>query len=137
MRRKAVELSIPCLTSLDTANALANCLKMQKTINDVELVDIVKIKKAPAYTAGAFCWCALPIGSAHRNFLRVVAAAGLDTRQAERIQVGCMRLKLRERGAGFAFFLELCQRVGDGQPGCMVRGGENLQSRLLNESTRA
>ncbi|MEM1484797.1 carbamoyl-phosphate synthase large subunit [Oscillospiraceae bacterium PP1C4] len=43
MRRKAVELSIPCLTSLDTANALANCLKMQKTIDDVELVDIVKL----------------------------------------------------------------------------------------------
>ena len=43
MRRKAVELSIPCLTSLDTANALANCLMMKKTIDDVDLVDIVKI----------------------------------------------------------------------------------------------
>ena len=43
IRRKAVELSIPCLTSLDTANALANCLKMQKTIDDVELVDVTKI----------------------------------------------------------------------------------------------
>ena len=43
MRRKAVERSIACLTSLDTANALANCLKMNQTINDVELVDVTKI----------------------------------------------------------------------------------------------
>lgn len=43
IRRKAVELSIPCLTSLDTANALANCLLTGKTIDDVELVDIVSI----------------------------------------------------------------------------------------------
>lgn len=44
MRRKAVELSIPCLTSLDTANALANVLHMKKNMDDVELVDIVQIK---------------------------------------------------------------------------------------------
>ena len=43
MRRKAVEHSIPCLTSLDTAAALANCLRMNKTIDDVEPVDITKI----------------------------------------------------------------------------------------------
>ncbi len=43
MRRKAVELSIPCLTSLDTANALANVLLMKKTIDDVELVNIINI----------------------------------------------------------------------------------------------
>ncbi|WP_101908975.1 carbamoyl-phosphate synthase large subunit [Marasmitruncus massiliensis] len=43
MRRKAVELSIPCLTSLDTANALANVLLMKKTIDDVELVNIIEI----------------------------------------------------------------------------------------------
>ncbi len=43
MRRKAVELSIPCLTSLDTANALANVLLMNKTIEDVELVNIIEI----------------------------------------------------------------------------------------------
>ncbi|MBC8586381.1 carbamoyl-phosphate synthase large subunit [Youxingia wuxianensis] len=43
MRRKAVELAIPTLTSLDTANALANCLMMERTIDDVELVDIVHI----------------------------------------------------------------------------------------------
>lgn len=43
LRRKTVERSIACLTSLDTANALARCLAMDKTIRDVELVDITKI----------------------------------------------------------------------------------------------
>lgn len=43
IRRKTVERSIACLTSLDTANALANCLAMDKTIKDVELVDITGI----------------------------------------------------------------------------------------------
>lgn len=43
MRRKAVERSIPCLTSLDTANALLACLNMEKGISDIALVDITKI----------------------------------------------------------------------------------------------
>jgi carbamoyl-phosphate synthase large subunit len=43
IRRKAVERSIPCLTSLDTANALITCLNMKKTMADIELVDIVGI----------------------------------------------------------------------------------------------
>ncbi|WP_069987062.1 carbamoyl-phosphate synthase large subunit [Massilioclostridium coli] len=43
IRRKTVELSIPCLTSLDTANALADCLATHRTIQDVEMVDITKI----------------------------------------------------------------------------------------------
>lgn len=43
LRRKAVERSIPCLTSLDTANALIACLHMEKTIGDIDLVDITKI----------------------------------------------------------------------------------------------
>lgn len=43
MRRKAVERSIACLTSIDTANALLDCLEMNKTVDDVELVDITKI----------------------------------------------------------------------------------------------
>jgi carbamoyl-phosphate synthase large subunit len=43
IRRKAVERSIPCLTSLDTANALITCLNMQKSMADIELVDIVGI----------------------------------------------------------------------------------------------
>lgn len=40
IRRKAVETAIPCLTSLDTANALANSLKSRYTQNSIELVDI-------------------------------------------------------------------------------------------------
>ena len=43
IRRKAVERSIVCLTPLDTANAMADCLAMNKTIDDIELVDITKI----------------------------------------------------------------------------------------------
>lgn len=43
MRRKAVERSIVCMTSVDTANALASCLEMHKSIDDVEMVDITKI----------------------------------------------------------------------------------------------
>ncbi|MDE7094285.1 MAG: carbamoyl-phosphate synthase large subunit, partial [Oscillospiraceae bacterium] len=43
MRRKSVERSICSLTAVDTANALANVLLSEKTIEDVELVDITKI----------------------------------------------------------------------------------------------
>ncbi len=40
MRRMAVETAIPCLTSLDTAHALANSLKSRYSQNNTELVDI-------------------------------------------------------------------------------------------------
>ncbi|MDE6726430.1 MAG: ATP-grasp domain-containing protein, partial [Oscillospiraceae bacterium] len=43
MRRKAVERSIVCLTAIDTANALLDCLEAGRSITDVELVDITKI----------------------------------------------------------------------------------------------
>lgn len=43
IRRKAVERSIPCLTALDTANAVLDCMSMDKTIDDIELVDITTI----------------------------------------------------------------------------------------------
>lgn len=43
LRRKAVERSIPCLTSLDTANALVKVLAMSKTIYDIDMVDINRI----------------------------------------------------------------------------------------------
>ncbi len=43
LRRKAVERSIACLTSIDTARALLDCLEMESTINDVDMVDITKI----------------------------------------------------------------------------------------------
>ncbi len=43
IRRRTVEHSIACLTSVDTANALADCLAMDKTVQDIEMVDITKI----------------------------------------------------------------------------------------------
>ena len=43
MRRKSVERSICSLTAIDTAKALANVLMTNRTIADVELVDITKI----------------------------------------------------------------------------------------------
>lgn len=43
MRRKAVERSIVCLTAIDTANALLDCLESRRSINNVEMVDITKI----------------------------------------------------------------------------------------------
>ncbi|MBP1566265.1 MAG: carbamoyl-phosphate synthase large subunit [Oscillospiraceae bacterium] len=43
MRRKSVERSICSLTAIDTARALANVLMTERTIDDVELVDITKI----------------------------------------------------------------------------------------------
>ena len=44
IRRKAVELAIPCLTSIDTANALANSLRSRYTQNSTELVDINRMR---------------------------------------------------------------------------------------------
>ena len=43
MRRKAVERSIVCLTAIDTANALLDCLEANRSIDDIEMVDITKI----------------------------------------------------------------------------------------------
>ena len=43
IRRKTVELSIPCLTSIDTANALVRSLKTKKNIDNVEMIDITTI----------------------------------------------------------------------------------------------
>ncbi len=43
IRRKAVERSIACLTSLDTANALVDCLASGVTMKDIPLVDITTI----------------------------------------------------------------------------------------------
>ncbi|MBR3942047.1 MAG: carbamoyl-phosphate synthase large subunit [Clostridia bacterium] len=43
MRRKAVELAIPCLTSIDTAIAMADSLCSEYTSENVTLVDINKI----------------------------------------------------------------------------------------------
>ncbi|GHV47568.1 carbamoyl-phosphate synthase (glutamine-hydrolyzing) [Clostridia bacterium] len=43
IRRRTVERSIACLTSIDTANALVKCLEMNKFIEDCEMIDITKI----------------------------------------------------------------------------------------------
>lgn len=45
IRRKAVERAIPCLTSLDTADAVANSLLSRYTEYNTELVDINKMRK--------------------------------------------------------------------------------------------
>jgi len=47
IRRKAVEASIPCLTSLDTANALADSLKSRYSENSTELVDLNHMRTEP------------------------------------------------------------------------------------------
>ncbi|MBR6154661.1 MAG: carbamoyl-phosphate synthase large subunit [Treponema sp.] len=44
MRRHAVERDIPCLTAIDTANAIANCLKSKYSAENVELVDINRLR---------------------------------------------------------------------------------------------
>jgi len=43
IRRKAVEHSIPCLTSIDTARAVVETLKLNLDEKDVEVIDITKI----------------------------------------------------------------------------------------------
>ncbi|MFZ5986896.1 MAG: carbamoyl-phosphate synthase large subunit [Bacillota bacterium] len=40
IRRKAVEISIPCLTSLDTARAVLDCLKLGKDEKDLEVLNL-------------------------------------------------------------------------------------------------
>ena len=45
IRRKAVERALPCLTSLDTANALADSLRSKYSEFNTELVDINRLRK--------------------------------------------------------------------------------------------
>ena len=45
IRRKAVERSIPCLTSIDTANAVADSLMSKYSQSSIELVDINSMRK--------------------------------------------------------------------------------------------
>ncbi|UOO37014.1 carbamoyl-phosphate synthase large subunit [Oscillospiraceae bacterium CM] len=45
IRRKAVERSIPCLTSIDTANAVADCLMSKYSQQTIELVDINNMRR--------------------------------------------------------------------------------------------
>ena len=46
MRRHAVERDIPCLTAIDTANAIANCLMSHYNAENVELVDINALRES-------------------------------------------------------------------------------------------
>ncbi len=46
IRRKAVERNIPCLTSLDTANALADSMKSRYSVHSLELVNINNMRKS-------------------------------------------------------------------------------------------
>ena len=43
LRRKAVELSIPCITAVDTANALVECLRSEHELKNIPLVDIATL----------------------------------------------------------------------------------------------
>ena len=45
LHRRAVQLSVPCFTSLDTANALADVLAAKYDLNNTELVDINRLRK--------------------------------------------------------------------------------------------
>ena len=56
MRRKTVELGIPCLTSLDTANALARSLLSRYSQETTELVDLNRMRKTPSETASLPKW---------------------------------------------------------------------------------
>ena len=40
IRRKTVELSIPCLTSLDTAKAIIECIKLKRIGAYVDIVSL-------------------------------------------------------------------------------------------------
>lgn len=40
IRRKAVEMSIPCLTSLDTAKAVISCIEMERRSKGLDVVDL-------------------------------------------------------------------------------------------------
>lgn len=40
IRRKAVEISIPCMTSLDTAKAVLDCIKLGKQESDLEVLNL-------------------------------------------------------------------------------------------------
>ncbi|MBQ7900796.1 MAG: carbamoyl-phosphate synthase large subunit, partial [Clostridia bacterium] len=45
IRRKSIERNIPCLTSLDTANALADSMHSRYSVHSLELVNINKMRK--------------------------------------------------------------------------------------------
>jgi carbamoyl-phosphate synthase large subunit len=40
IRRKSVEMSIPCVTSLDTAKAILSCIKAESRENEMKVIDL-------------------------------------------------------------------------------------------------
>lgn len=69
MRRHAVERDIPCLTAIDTANAIADCLKSKYSAENVELVDINQLRDTKQKLA--FC----KMNSAGNDFIVINAMA--------------------------------------------------------------
>ena len=45
IRRKSVETSVPCLTSLDTAYAVLRCLQVGKLPGELDIVNLDVFKK--------------------------------------------------------------------------------------------
>jgi carbamoyl-phosphate synthase large subunit len=45
IRRKAVEMSIPCLTSLDTVRAVISCIKLANMERDLDVVELTMLNK--------------------------------------------------------------------------------------------
>ena len=43
LRRESVGLSSPCITAVDTANALVNCLRSDHSLENIPLVDIATL----------------------------------------------------------------------------------------------
>ncbi|MGE5615120.1 MAG: carbamoyl-phosphate synthase large subunit [Bacillota bacterium] len=46
IRRRAVEMSIPCLTSLDTARAVIDCIKIEREKHDMDVIDLSRLNFA-------------------------------------------------------------------------------------------
>ena len=100
MRRHAVEKDIPCLTAIDTANAVANCLKSKYNAENVELVDINDLRD----TKQTLRFCKMD--STGNDFIVINAMneevnnpAGLAVRLCERMNggIGADSLVLIER----------------------------------------
>ena len=45
IHRRAMQLGVPCLTSLDTANAVLSMIESRFTVNNTELIDICNMRK--------------------------------------------------------------------------------------------
>ena len=48
LHRRAMQLAIPCLTSIDTAAALADVIESRYNVNNTELVDVCRMRTEPS-----------------------------------------------------------------------------------------